>query len=514
MRIAIGSAAISLAAGAVRAQPWPQFARDASRSGSVEASPSQLGQPRWVLSQIGGQPITFVGQASVATDGLRVYASGRVNSQHRLLAISQESGSVDWWTPLSAAFVDSWSSPAVDLPRGIVLAASGRYVTALDLGMGAVRWQTELPRNVVNASPLVVSELGRAFITDYDGFGTDASLYCINLLPQSASQPLAPGAIVWSVPIGGSSGNSPTYADGKVFVAAARQLAGGDAGAIYAFPAEAAAAPQPLWSFTNVQQTGFFGGVAVRNGAVYAASYALYGGQLSANLVKVDAATGSLVWSVPSNRTDSTPLVLSDGRIVLSTGIMGFGSAPSIQFFGDGGASGSMLWDSALTTWNDINGNTVIDPGEFLNVGWWTNQPVLWDSPSGPRLWVGAVTPGTPSFGACTDLYLIDLNVGPPMPGFVVDHAIGAGSSPAVADGMLLSVGPGGLSAFGSPPCYANCDASTTTPVLNVADFTCFLQGFASGDPRANCDRSTVAPVLNVADFTCFLSRFAAGCLP
>jgi hypothetical protein len=60
--------------------------------------------------------------------------------------------------------------------------------------------------------------------------------------------------------------------------------------------------------------------------------------------------------------------------------------------------------------------------------------------------------------------------------------------------------------------CYANCDASTTVPVLNVLDFTCFLQKFAAADPYANCDASTVAPVLNVLDFTCFLQKFAAGC--
>jgi hypothetical protein len=48
--------------------------------------------------------------------------------------------------------------------------------------------------------------------------------------------------------------------------------------------------------------------------------------------------------------------------------------------------------------------------------------------------------------------------------------------------------------------------------VLNVADFTCFLQRFAAGASYANCDNSTNAPVLNVADFTCFLQRFAAGC--
>ena len=61
--------------------------------------------------------------------------------------------------------------------------------------------------------------------------------------------------------------------------------------------------------------------------------------------------------------------------------------------------------------------------------------------------------------------------------------------------------------------CYANCDGSTTAPVLNVNDFICFQQKFAAGDPVANCDRSTAAPVLNVNDFICFQQKFAAGCL-
>jgi hypothetical protein len=61
-------------------------------------------------------------------------------------------------------------------------------------------------------------------------------------------------------------------------------------------------------------------------------------------------------------------------------------------------------------------------------------------------------------------------------------------------------------------PCYANCDGSTQAPILNVADFTCFLQKYAAGDPYANCDSSTQPPVLNVADFTCFLQKYAAGC--
>jgi hypothetical protein len=64
----------------------------------------------------------------------------------------------------------------------------------------------------------------------------------------------------------------------------------------------------------------------------------------------------------------------------------------------------------------------------------------------------------------------------------------------------------------GPANCYANCDRSTAAPVLNVADFTCFLQRYAGGESYANCDQSTAVPTLNVADFTCFLQAYAAGC--
>jgi hypothetical protein len=68
-----------------------------------------------------------------------------------------------------------------------------------------------------------------------------------------------------------------------------------------------------------------------------------------------------------------------------------------------------------------------------------------------------------------------------------------------------------------NPNCYANCDASTTAPILNVADFTCFLQRYVQGcdSPTPcypNCDHSTQSPFLNMADFSCFLQQYASGC--
>jgi hypothetical protein len=71
------------------------------------------------------------------------------------------------------------------------------------------------------------------------------------------------------------------------------------------------------------------------------------------------------------------------------------------------------------------------------------------------------------------------------------------------------------------PGCYPNCDGSSVPPILNVEDFTCFINEFAAAQllsheqqlgHYANCDASTTPPVLNVEDFTCFINQFAQGC--
>jgi predicted outer membrane repeat protein len=89
-----------------------------------------------------------------------------------------------------------------------------------------------------------------------------------------------------------------------------------------------------------------------------------------------------------------------------------------------------------------------------------------------------------------------------------------AGDPRFASDGLAPGCGRVDMGAyeFQGGVCYANCDCSTTAPVLNIADFSCFLGRFAAGDPYANCDGSTTPPILNVADFGCFLASFAAGC--
>jgi hypothetical protein len=74
------------------------------------------------------------------------------------------------------------------------------------------------------------------------------------------------------------------------------------------------------------------------------------------------------------------------------------------------------------------------------------------------------------------------------------------------------TVGDTWASSCGPAACYANCDGSTSPPILNISDFICFQSAFAAGSSYANCDHSTSPPVLNITDFVCFQSAFAAGC--
>lgn len=507
---------LAVLAGGVRAQEWTTLARSSARDSRSDAAPAGLGTTVWVASVDDlGRPIVFDGQSGVVVHAGRVLALGRSGGASRLFCISAAMGMCLWSVPVPAATFESWTTPTVDTTNGTVLVASGRFVTAVSVSTGTQAWQAMLDRNTGGATPVVTSDRGpadRAFVTDYDGFGGGGRLYCINVDALGAGNPFEPGQIVWSVVIGSTSVNSPAYIDGTVYVASVSDATGFGPGQIRAFDAAAVGAPAPIWTFDNPAGHGFFGGVSVQGGAVYASSYAFAGGQFAANLVKVDAATGALRWSAPSNRTDTIPVRLADGSVVVSSGIRGFGSIPSVQKFRDDGAAGVLEWDSALDSWVDLNSNQLMDPGEFVDVGGWTVQPMLSERASGPVLLVGVMPTGSTTSSACVALRELDLGKHPAAPGFVRESRAGLGTSPAMVDGVVYSVGAAGLHAIGAV-CYANCDGSSGSPLLTANDFQCFLNRYAAGDTYANCDGSTGSPRLTANDFQCFLNRYAAGCL-
>lgn len=498
------AAALSAAVSSALAGPlWPLFAGGPGRTSLADSGPVSIAAPSWVFStDLSGNQITFVGQSGPVVMRDLVLAVGSITPpqqarQWRLYALDRVTGGLSWSAALPPPAVDSWSTPAIDLEHASVLVGSGLFLTAFDLEDGGLLWQTALASPVVNASPLVTSgpaPLGlgvaqRAFVTEYDGFGTDGRLTCINASPRSSVNDFEPGEIVWSVVIGGSSGNTPAFDRGTVYVATAGEFGAGP-GRVLAFPGAALTEPQPLWTFENPTGEAFFGGVCIASPPssearhVFAASYAFFGGTTSANLVKIEATSGALVWSVPCNRTSATPIPLPDGRIAVSGGVRGYGTVPTLQLFADFGTTGLLLWDSAASTWNDSNHNGVMDLGEFLVLGGWTHQAAAVPTPMAGTLFCGAVPTNPNSTGACTDLYAIDLSrlpytPGPAQPGFLAQQFAGAGSTPALANANLYTIGAGGLYAFGPPPprCDVNGDG-----LVDIEDVHSWHQGQGARD--------------------------------
>ena len=498
--------ALSVTTPALAQPTWTHLAATTQRTSTSVNPPPPLAAPTWIANtDTNNHPITFVGLSGVVADEANVYALGDSNEQEHIYAFDRTTGTCLWQASIAAPQLDSWSTPAIDADNHTVIVATGNTLAAFDATTGASAWTATLPAIVVNASPLVTTDLhpaDRAFVTTFDGFGASARLVCVNVDDHDAdANPFQPGEIVWTAPIGASSGNTPAYADATVYTATADTP-----GRVLAFDATAASPPTPLWATDNPDGHPFFAGVSVADGAVLAASYAFSGGQLNANLLKLHAATGAVIWSTPAGRTASTPIALADGRIVLSAGLPGFGSVPSVELFADEGDHATLLWDAALATWHDDDNDGAIDPGEHLAIGGWTHQPIVADAAGEPRLVVGAIGDDASPFDAYATLRVIDLARAPADDGFVLDAFAGCGSTPALAGDDLFSIGEAGLHAFLATTCTADCDSNG---VLNVLDFVCFQQRFVAGDPAADCDDNGA---LNVLDFVCYQQAFVGGC--
>jgi hypothetical protein len=210
---------------------------------------------------------------------------------------------------------------------------------------------------------------------------------------------------------------------------------------------------------------------------------------LSSAEADLSSAGGHVYTGTLAGDTTTDFLVVKNGQKFIQEGdappgipggftLTAFGTIQNVKISG----AGDVLW---FGDWNDAD--TTRDTALFLN-----STPILQEGVSVVGgLLVKTIASGQDAFSMS------------PSGRFVIAEVTLDDGGQNRSAAVLIEIGQ---------PCYANCDGSTAAPVLNVADFSCFLNKFASADPYANCDGSTAAPTLNVADFTCFLTKFAAGC--
>lgn len=479
---------------------WAGFAGGPTRVSVAHpqtTGPLRLNQPRFVFNGDGTRTFGFYGQCGVAvgqhlvvaigyeTDflGQRVPAGDGSQQQgdaadasgqaahpdgcDMLIAFSRLDGSLAWTAEIPRVELDSWSTPLIDTLHGTVIVASGHSVSAFNLSDGSPAWSTPVGGTMVNASPVVTDDLpgrNRLFLTDHS-YGADRAgrLICVNTDPFNASiNPHQPGEIVWTLGLDAqTSGNSPAYCEGVVYLSTATGGARWDQGTVRAYPAGGDGPPEPLWIYQHTTPTRFFGGVAVRDDGVYASGYSDHGGQHSAETVRIDARTGVLRWSVPTNRTDTTPVPLEGGLVLVSGGLafsdplLGTENLPSVQLLLETpGGHAVRLWDSALATHEDLDQNGRWDPGEpYLSLGGWTIQPAVLRAAGRAYAFVGrSPDPGLAGFfGASEGIAMVDLSRHPSDPGFVVEWGEGSGASPGLTGAELYSVGELGIHAYGAP---------------------------------------------------------------
>jgi len=462
---------ISAAVATADIDDWPSYGRTANRcsisvDGPNEISSETLAWNAWEDPCYPGYYIDFEGATGPVVYNGRVFGYAKYyepNEQapdgfdyvaSQIVGYDSNSGEVLWAKVVEQAVWDSWSSPCVDIKHDSILIGSGSKVYSIDCDSGAEKWATQLEKAVINASVCTATDIphARAFVTDYDGFGSTGKFYCINLDANEPGNSYEPGQIVWSDTIGGSSGNSAAYKDGVVYVASVSEPPGSEpnGGTVFAYDATATE-PIRLWQTTDPNFEGFFGGVTVtKEGFLYAANYDFYEGEDNSALVKIDCNDGAIVWETAVERTQSIPVVVGD-KIYISAGMAGYGSRPKVEAYQDSGGSVTKLWET---------------PASMI-VGGWTNQPAYADG----KLYVGSIPVEGNYFGTYTDLYIFDVNTTPGDPNFVIDHYEGCGNSCAVTYDSIYTIGYDGLFKFYQPALVADITADGAVDIFDLSEF-------------------------------------------
>ena len=391
---------------------WYQFHGKVDHTGYSENGP-KTNRTEWVTEDIdaisSSSPVIVGGKVFVicGSSGME----GSTEDVPQLVALNEFTGDILWNVSIPKAVYGSWASPAYD--DGMVFTATGPELGCYDAETGEKIWcfnDTVGTQGAVNGGPAIAD--GLVVFSDWDG----SYYYCLDEYT---------GNLLWSFETLGDAQSTPTYADGKFYFTSYGYGADKQG---HAWCVDAVTGEQ-VWYFNTSQN--FCGSPSYKDGVLYLATYNFYG---IGDLFALDATNGSIIWQQDILRTDSTP-ALAYGNVYICGGCQGFSNVQTYCF---NASTGELVWETPSLT------------GEEGGIGGWTCSVAVADG----LAYVG--TEGEGYFGY-NDLYALDAFTGE-----VVWHAPYAGSTPALSDGMLFSIG-------GDQKVYAFKDNSS---VLVNADFT------------------------------------------
>jgi len=340
-----------------------------------------------------------------------VVAEGKVfvNCGDSLTALNEYTGEVLWSSPAEVGGAGgSWSSPAYHDGRAFIN-GEGAY-SAAD---GSKIWDG-LPGNT-NGGPLVAN--GRVFIGDWGGH----HYYCFDE---------ETGEELWNFTVSGYAQGTPAFADGKVYFTSWVYVGG------HVYCVDVNSRTQ-IWH--QIVSLDACGSPTVSNGIVYVTTYNFEG---DGDIHALNATNGSILWQKTIQRTDSTPAV-AYGNVYVTGGCAGYSD---IQTYCFNATTGELIWETNVSD----------------GIGGWTQSVAVADG----KVLVGKPEAGTGMSFDYAGTYALDAFTGD----IIWSHPEG-GSSPAVADGMVFTIGDGKVYAFGGAPSIPP-DITSWNPVEAIVNDT------------------------------------------
>ncbi len=379
----------------IKRTDWHQFHYDVVHSGFSPSGAPDTNETHWISDEISA----IGGTSTVVADG-KVFAyggpTGWTGGDGALYCLDEFTGAILWNISIPVPAYGSWSSPAYH---------NGRVFTSTDIEAGCYNaatgeqiWAFENPTNdpSVNGGPVVAD--GKVIVNDWQA----GHYHCLDE---------ETGELLWTFTeeqtgdwgVGYTQG-VPAYEDGKFYLTTWLYVGGN----VYCVDADTG---DVIWNQTTPLDT--CGSPAVVDGTVYVTNYDFYG---YGAIYAMNATNGSILWQQTIQRSDSTPAV-AYGNVYVTGGSLGYSDRQTYCF---NATTGNLTWSTDTAD----------------EIGAWTCSVAVADG------MVFAGTEGGDSFDYA-GTYALDAFTGD----LIWSYPEG-GSSPAVADDTVFTIGGGRVYAF------------------------------------------------------------------
>ncbi|KAB3545336.1 MAG: PQQ-binding-like beta-propeller repeat protein, partial [ANME-2 cluster archaeon] len=391
------------------ASDWTQFHGNVKHTGYSTSNAPVTNHTAWISDDIGAD---FPSSLTIADGQVFVYCGDH------LVSLDEYTGTVLWNVSVNATpkVCGSWVTPAYHGGRVFLSANETCCFDAVD---GSRIWTFEPPtgKGAVNGGCAIAE--GMVFTSDWDG----SHYYCLSV---------ADGTEIWNFTVDGNAQSTPavSVADDRVFFGSYAYICE-DGGVAYCVNMTTGA---EIWNFAT--DNSICGSVTIGDGVVYFTEYNFYG---DGALYALYSENGTVKWNKTVERTDSTP-ALVDGRLYISGGYGG----PDNKFtdlltYCFDASTGDLIWNTSVAD----------------EIGDWKCSPAYADG----MVFAGRPKPNSMDFEGT---YALNASTGE-----IVWSYPEGGASPAVADGMVFTIGGGTVYAFG-PTTIWRGDVALGSGTFNV----------------------------------------------